>query len=228
MGMRRSLSMLAAAVLGLVAAQAEAGGGGQYGGGQMGRPGAGAPSEADTTPREEKPDAAAKKAYEAAMKALRKARELDVAAADAPNADKRTRALEKASENYYRALDLFTLALSNRGDLSDAWSNVGFIHLRIGAYREAVDDFDHALKQQPGVPDSIEYRAEALLHLHYLEDVQAAYMDLAAHARDRADRLMAFMQKWLSERRADPEGLRATQLDAFDQWLKERLKEASP
>ena len=231
--MRRWLSMTAALCAVLAAAAAAAGGGGQItGAGQMGRPGGPSSSQLDTAPREEKPDAAAKKAYENAMKALRKAKEYDAVAAGAPNADKRIRAEEKASESYYRALDLFTFALANRGDLGEAWSNVGSIHLRIGAYREALDDYDHALKLQPGVPDSIEGRAEALLRLHYLQDVQSAYMDLASHARDHAERLMALMQKWLAERRVDPEGIRPAQLDAFDQWLKDRvkdqLKEASP
>jgi len=217
--------MTAAAYFGLAALTA---GAQMTGAGAQGRPGAGPPSEIDSTPREEKPDAAAKKAFDAGAKSLRKAREFDAAAADAPNSDKRIRAEEKAQEAYYRALDQFTMALSNRGDMADAWSNVGFIHLRIGAYREALDDFDHALKLQPGVPDSIEYRAEALLRLHYLDEARSSYMDLYNHARDRADRLMAFMQKWLAERRNDAEGIRPAQLDAFDQWLNERLKEASP
>lgn len=221
--MRRTVSIAAVMTAVLAAGQA-------LGGGQMGRPGGMVqPQEQlSSEPHQDKADVAAKKAFTAAMKSLTKAQEFDATAATAATEDKRARAAEKANDAYYRALDLFTFALSNQGDLGEAWNKVCGIHLRIGAYREALDDCEHAMKLLPQSTEVVEYRALALLHLHYLDDAEAAYMDLFNHARERADRVLAAMQKWLVERRLDAEGIRPAQLDQFDRWLQERLKAAAP
>ena len=105
--------------------------------------------EIPSTPRVDKPDAAAAKAYKAGMKSLNKAEEYEAAAASAPNEDKKNAALEKKNDAYGRALDQFTEALSNKGDMYEAWNNVGLIHLRLGAYAESVDDYNHTLALQP-------------------------------------------------------------------------------
>ena len=70
----------------------------------------------------EKSDAAAKKAYTAAMKSFNKAGNRCAAAA-ATNPDKKPP--EKMDDTYNRALDQFTEALSNKGDMVQAWNNVG-------------------------------------------------------------------------------------------------------
>ena len=35
---------------------------------------------------------------------------------------------------------------------------IGFIHLHFGAYRESIDDYNHALALKPDLLDAIEYR----------------------------------------------------------------------
>ncbi|HUE09727.1 MAG TPA: hypothetical protein VMQ54_02255 [Steroidobacteraceae bacterium] len=215
----------AAALLNANPALAQMPGGPGGMGGMGGRPGSqpidpsgDQPSLAPT----EKPDAAAKKAFNAGMKSLNKAKDLEAVAASAPNADKKANALEKVGDLYSRALDQFTEALSNKGDMVDAWDNVGYIHLRLGAYAEAVDDYNHVLVLQPELLEAIEHRAEAYLAVDRLDDAKIAYMDLYNHAPKLADQLMQDMQKWLSDHRVDAHGMRPAVVDAFGKWLEER------
>jgi tetratricopeptide (TPR) repeat protein len=194
-------------------------------GGPGGRPGGGMNQpgeEIDTTPRVDKPDAAAKKAYTAGMKSLAKAKDQENQAETAPNEDKKNKALEKMNDAYGRALDQFTEALSNNGDMYEAWNNVGYIHLRLGAYAESVDDYNHTLKLKPDLLEAIEHRAEAYMAIDRLDDVQSAYMDLFNHDRKLADQLMVVMQQWLTNHRANANGMRASDVDAFGKWLQER------
>ncbi|MGO9038270.1 MAG: tetratricopeptide repeat protein [Steroidobacteraceae bacterium] len=206
--------------LALAAGQMMSGGQGQPGG----RPtsSVGQPDEEVSTSSDVKPDVAAKKAYNSAMKALNKAKEYEAMAAAAPNADKKGAALEKMNDNYNKALDLFTEALSNKGDMVEAWDNVGYVHLRLGAYAEAVDDYNHVLALKPDLLEAIAHRAEANLALDRLGDVEVAYMDLFAHAPALATQLMLAMQKWLVEHRDDARGMRPADVAAFDKWLQER------
>jgi tetratricopeptide (TPR) repeat protein len=201
------------------------GGGGIPGGGGLpgGRPGSIDPGgDQPSAPPEVKPDAAAQKAYKAGVKSLAKAHEFEEIAAKAPNADKKTDALVKVNDAYGRALDQFTEALSNKGDMFEAWNNVGYIHLRLGAFNESIDDYNHALALKPDLPEAVEHRAEAFMGVDRLEDAKAAYMDLFNHARPLADQLMATMQKWLEDHHTAANGMRAADIDSFGKWLQER------
>jgi tetratricopeptide (TPR) repeat protein len=195
-------------------------------GGQIpgGRPSMGGPPPDDSPPQQttEKPDIAAAKAYKQAMKSLDKAKEYEAAAASAPNADKKAKALEKVDDAYNRALDQFTEALSNKSDMVESWDHVGYVHLKLGAYREAVDDYNHALTLKPDLLEAVEHRAEAFLAVDRLDDVRIAYMDLFNHAPDLAAQLMTAMQKWISDRQADPRGMRSSDIEAFGKWVSER------
>jgi tetratricopeptide (TPR) repeat protein len=198
-------------------------------GGAQGRVGEIVPhEELDSSPREDKPDVAATKAYKAGLKALAKARDYEAAAEKAGNDDKRAAALEKAGDAYSRALDEFTQALISKSDMYQAWSSVGYVHFRLGAFRESVDDYNHALALKPEYFDAIESRAETYLALNQLDDVKAAYLDLYSRARGPADTLMLAMQRWAAERARDAHGLRPAALEAFGAWLQERERIAKP
>jgi tetratricopeptide (TPR) repeat protein len=200
-------------------------GGGGMGGGGMSRNGAPDPV-LDGTHHDEKPEIAARKAYAAGLKSLNKGKALTEQAQQETNPDKKLAEQSKATEAYYKALDQFTEALSNNGDMVEAWNGAGYVHLHIGAYGEALDDYNHDLKLRPDDMDAIANRAEACLQLGRLDDVRLSYLDLFNHARERADQLMRSMQRWVGERRTDPQGLRATDIDAFRRWIDERLKQA--
>jgi tetratricopeptide (TPR) repeat protein len=230
----RKFVQMAMTVVALMAGAGSVSADPQYGGGMGGGMGGmggmnrnGAPDPVlDGTHHDEKPDIAARKAYASGLKTLNKAKAYAEQAQQETNPDKKLNAQAKANEAYYKALDQFTEALSNNGDLVEAWNGAGFVHLHIGAYGEALDDYNHDLKLRPDDMDAIAGRAEACLQLGRLDDVRLAYLDLFNHARERADQLMRSMQRWLGERRTDPKGLRAGDLDAFQQWIDERLKQA--
>lgn len=195
-------------------------------GSPAGRSGGGPPVDLDRGSAPDKPDVAATRAYKQGAKYLQKGMEYEAAAAKAATPDKRAGELDKAADAYYRALDFFTEALSSNAEMFQAWDSVGYAHLRLGAYRESVDDYDHALKYKPDLEEAILHRAEAYLNLDRLDDVEAAYMDLFSHSRALADELMATMRKWLADHRQDAKGMRPAQIDAFDSWLQERDKVA--
>ena len=198
-------------------------GGGQMPGGRGGMSQAGAPPSTDSPqPSTEKPDAAAKKAFNAGVKSLNRAREFEEVAAKAANPDKKAGAMEKVGDAYNKALDQFTEALSNKGDMVEAWNYAGFVHLRLGAYNESIDDYNHTLALKPDLLEAIENRAEAYMAVDRLDEAKAAYMDLFNHARPLADHLMVAMQKWLETHRAAANGMRAADIDSFGKWLLER------
>jgi tetratricopeptide (TPR) repeat protein len=198
------------------------GGGQMPGRGGMSQPGASQPSTDSPQQSTEKPDAAAKKAFNAGVKSLNRAREFEEVAAKAPNSDKRAGALEKVGDAYNKALDQFTEALSNKGDMVEAWNYAGYVHLRLGAYNESIDDYNHTLALKSDLLDAIEHRGEAYMAVDRLDDAKAAYMDLFNHARPLADQLMMSMQKWLEIHRASANGIRAADIDSFGKWLEER------
>jgi tetratricopeptide (TPR) repeat protein len=224
----KNILLIAAAVAlcGLQARIADAqglpGGGGMGGGrGQM-PPGAGGMPDEPPTPTEEKPDVAVKKALRAATKALDKAKALEADAAATKDPDKKAKDMERVSDQYNIALDEFTEALSHKSDLLEAWDQVGYVHLRLGAYREAIDDYDHTLKLKPELMEAIEHRAEAYLAVDHLDEVKIAYMDLYSHTPDLAAQLMTVMQKWLAARQADPGSSHSAEVEAFGKWVSDR------
>ncbi len=130
--------------------------------------------------------------------------------------------MDKVNDAYGKALDQFTEALRNKGDQAEAWNNVGYIHLRLGANNESIDDYNHALAIKPDLLDAVEHRAEALMAVDRLDDAKASYMDLFSHARPLADQLMLNMQKWLESHRSAANGMRQSDIDAFGKWVQER------
>jgi tetratricopeptide (TPR) repeat protein len=197
---------------------------GGVGGGGRGQapPGAGGLPDEPPNPVEDKPDVAVKKALKAANKALDKAKALEADAAATKDPDKKAKDMDRVSDQYNYALDAFTDALSHKSDLVEAWDQVGYVHLRLGAYREAIDDYNHTLALKPELMEAIEHRAEAYLAVDHLDEVKVAYMDLYNHMPDLAAQLMAAMQKWLAARQADPSGSHNAETEAFAKWVSDR------
>jgi tetratricopeptide (TPR) repeat protein len=210
---------------GMALAQGYPGGAGPMGPSPItGNGGRGAPHEEEitSTPRTEKPDKAAAKAYASGMKNLNKARELEDVIAKSTDPDKKAKAQDKLGDTYGAALDHFTEVLRNKSDMYDAWNEVGFVHLRLGAYRESIDDYNHALTFKPELSVAVANRALAYLMTDRLEEAKSAYMDLFFHERPLADDLLVHMQDWVQRHRAAANGVRPADLDSFDKWVVER------
>jgi tetratricopeptide (TPR) repeat protein len=223
-----SVALLALGIQTQIAhAQGYPGGGGPMGGGMgggMSRGGGGPPPQETmpASPSAEKPDKAAAKAYAAGMKAMNKAHDLEDLIAKSTDPEKKAKAQGKLEDTYGIALDQFTEVLRNKSDMYDAWNQVGYIHLQLGAYRESIDDYDHALKQKSDLRTAVANRALACLMVDRLDDVEAAYMDLYFHERPLADDLMVHMQEWVLRHRTAAQGVRPAEIAAFDKWVTER------
>ncbi|RMH15916.1 MAG: tetratricopeptide repeat protein [Acidobacteria bacterium] len=204
----RPARLLLALGLVLVAADLQAAGGSSS-----------APPPAPVPPQD--PKVLAIQHYNSGVRLREKAAKLEQKLPALPDA-KRAKTERKIAKSYEQAEAEYVRALRLDRGLYKAWSDLGYVLRRQGRYDEALEAYDMALKLEPGYAEAIEYRGEAFLGLNRLEDAKAAYMTLFASDRARADELMGAMKRWLEERRADPRGVEAAELEAFAAWLAER------
>jgi tetratricopeptide (TPR) repeat protein len=165
---------------------------------------------------------AAASAYNAGVRAVGKARDLEAAAARSGAPGQQAKALGQARKAYGAALEQFQLAVKDQADLFQAWNYIGFTQRHLGDYQAALAAYARALELNPSYQEAIEYRAEAYLGLNRIDDAKGAYLDLFRGARPLADQLMEAMRHWISERERDPMGVSDEDLKAFGEWVQER------
>jgi tetratricopeptide (TPR) repeat protein len=186
------------------------GGGGGAGGGSF------------NAPRQMTPEDEAKAAYSQGVRAVKQADRQEQAARDATDEKKIAKARERARKQYTAARSYFARTVRLEPGMHEAWNYVGYTSRKLGEYDVALAAYDRALQINPTYAEAIEYRGEAYLGLHRIEDAKGAYMHLFRDARALADQLMVAMQRWVAARRADA-AVPAAELDAFAQWLDERM-----
>jgi tetratricopeptide (TPR) repeat protein len=184
------------------------------GGGSMDMP--------STSSQSRSPEDDARRSYNAGVKQVEKAKQLEEEAARASDDGKRDKALKKAQGSYEKAAREFERAVSKMPELYEGWNYLGFSRRHLGRYDSALEAYDRALKLKPGYADALEYRGEAYLGLNRLDDARKAYMDLYSSSRKHADQLLGSMQKFVETRRKEPNGLATQQLDEFARWVDER------
>ena len=172
------------------------------------------------TPRN--PDEAAKSAYNAGVKSVKKAQEYDADAAKASTPEKTAKAHEKAQKSYHEAIGSFIDAVGAQPKMYQAWNYLGFANRHLGNYDDALAAYAKALEINPNYPEAIEYRGEAYLGLNQVEEAKGAYMALFRDSRPLADELMVAMHRWADARRQDAQGLSSADVDAFAKWMDER------
>jgi tetratricopeptide (TPR) repeat protein len=160
-------------------------------------------------PRMQKPQDAARFAFNDGLSALKKADKLSGKGKD-------------ASKQYARARDEFTEALRNVSTMHEAWNGLGYSLRKLGDYENALLAYDKALSIRPSYPEAMEYRGEAYLALNRVDDAKQAYLDLYAGNRKLADQLLVAMQKWVEVNRGA--GADASMVDSLDQWVQERAR----
>ncbi len=140
--------------------------------------------------------------------------------------DERERAkLErKIEKEYEKAIRAYRSAIESNPEMHQAFSSLGYALRKTGRFDESLEAYDRALELEPGYPEAIEYRAEAYLGLNRLQEAKEAYMQLFRDDRERADELMAAMENWLEDRRADARGVDAATIESFASWVEERQK----
>ncbi len=168
------------------------------------------------------PEQEAKSAYNLGLKHRDKAWGYEDKAKEAGSDEEREKLLGKALKQYQKAIPLFEEATETLGTFHQAFSSLGYAYRKSGEHEKALVAYDKALDLAPFYGEAIEYRAEAYLGLHRIDDAKEAYMQLFGSNRELADQLMQAMEAWLAERREDPAGLSTDTLDAFGTWLQER------
>jgi tetratricopeptide (TPR) repeat protein len=129
---------------------------------------------------------------------------------------------KKAREEYDKALKDFAKAAKLNPSMPQAYNGMGFSYRKLGDYAKALENYDRALQLAPNFPDAIEYRGEAYLGLNRLDDAKQAYLTLFAMDRKQADSLMTAMKDYVAKKKADPVGVDAAALSAFENWIAER------
>jgi tetratricopeptide (TPR) repeat protein len=169
---------------------------------------------------------AARLAYNVGYEDFEKAQATEAAAAKLTGAPAKA-AQAQALQSYATARKQFEAATKADPSLKEAWNLVGYTSRRLGEYDKSLAAYERALALNPTYSEAIEYRAEAYLALNRLDDAKAAYLTLLANARPHAAVLLQSMQQWLAERRKQPAGVAAADLDAFARWVDERAAVAS-
>ena len=165
---------------------------------------------------------AAKSAYNAGIRNVKKAQEYDAEAAKASTPEKAAKAHEKAQKSYHDSLGSFIDAVGADPKMYEAWNYLGFANRHLGNYEDALGAYAKALDINPTFPNALEYRGEAYLGLNQIEEAKGAYMALFGASRPLADELMVAMHRWADARRQDAQGLSSADVEAFTKWMDER------
>lgn len=180
------------------------------------------PSMADNS---RTPEDMAREAYNSGIDHRDKGRKLEDQAATQPkDADKN---LQKAKDEYTKALKDFQRASDLNPALYQAYNGMGYAYRKTGDYVKALQNYDMALKLAPGFPDAVEYRGEAYLGLNRIDDAKQAYMTLFASDRKQADALLKAMTDWVAKHQTSAAGTDPAAVSAFSDWIKERAQIAS-
>jgi tetratricopeptide (TPR) repeat protein len=188
------------------------------GGGAMSAPSAPMPE------RERSPDDMARESYNDGVRYIHKADDAENDATKAAaDAAKHQKLADKSADYYRKALAKFQDAVQILPDMYQSWNYIGYAQRHLGIYDEALAAYDHALTLKPDYAEAIEYRGHAYLGLNRLDDAKNAYLALFPANRKLAGQLLGGMQSYLTAHRAAPAGSDATALEAFAEWVDERI-----
>jgi tetratricopeptide (TPR) repeat protein len=129
---------------------------------------------------------------------------------------------KQARKEYEAAFKDFQVAAAAAPDNYRAHNGAGYSLRKLGDYERALESYERAVALAPSSSEAIEYRAEAYLGLNRLNDAKQAYMHLFVHDRTASNVLMKAMKAWVETHRAQPAGVDAATVDAFDTWVRER------
>jgi tetratricopeptide (TPR) repeat protein len=168
------------------------------------------------------PESMAVDAYNSGIRHRDRAIKADSEALKQKKPEDRLKREKTAREEYGKALKDFQKAAELNPGLPQAFNGMGYSYRKLGDFEKALASYDQALKLNPRFLDAIEYRAEAYLGLHRIEDAKSAYLTLFGMDRKQAETLMAAMREYVAKKKTDPAGVDAAALSAFEAWIAER------
>ncbi len=132
----------------------------------------------------------------------------------------RDKALAKAEKEFAKAIKKQGEAIQYNPQNYKAANELGYALRKTGDFRKAIGAYNYSLKINPNFHEAIEYRAEALLALGFLEETKQEYLRLFRDARPLADQLMAAMQAWVAGKGDELSEAEAS----FVSWVEERQR----
>jgi len=180
------------------------------------------PSSGSIPARPMTPEERANEAYNSGIEHRDKGNKAEKDALNAKKPEDRVKSEGKAKSEYEKALKDFEKATGFSNAHFAAYNGMGYSYRKLGDYKKALEMYDKALQLAPGFSDAVEYRGEAYLGLNRIDDAKQAYLELLGLNRANADMLMTAMRAWITARRAEPAGVDAATIDAFEGWVKER------
>jgi len=187
--------------------------------------GGGSSSSSSTSMAERTPEEMARDSYNSGIGHRDKGDKLE--AQTAKDDKEKVKNLEKAKDEYTKAMKDFEKASTLLPTMYQAYNGLGYTSRKTGDYAKALQMYDKALALAPGFPDAIEYRGVAYLKLNRIEDAKKAYLDLFARDRKQADQLMQAMTQWVNEHQKDAAGVDASTVTGLSTWIQERAKIAT-
>jgi tetratricopeptide (TPR) repeat protein len=191
---------------------------------------AAAPPPASAAPNPKKEREQALKALEIYNEGVKVIADADAATARASTASdprERTKYQDKARATFTNALTKFQRAVELNPNLYQAWNYIGYSSRNLGDYSGALQAYDQALTLNPTYVEAIEYRGRAYLGLGRTVEAQTAYLTLFASDRELANKLLAAMRDWVSEKRAAPGAVEPAKIEEFAKWIDERSRIAA-
>ncbi|MEM7220935.1 MAG: tetratricopeptide repeat protein [Pseudomonadota bacterium] len=188
--------------------------------------GGGGGASAPVQSRPSSPEQLAEAAYERGLKHKErawKAQEKAGAARDAGKDKRAKRYDERAEREFKKAQAEFASVLKALPEHFKAANELGYTLRQLGDYENAIGAYNYALKVHPEFYQAIEYRAEALLALAFYAETRDSYLTLFEHDRPLADTLMAKLQAWAAEQRADNR-MPSARARQFLEWLDTRAE----
>lgn len=176
-----------------------------------------------TVPSADPADQAAE-AYNRGLESRDKAWKLEKKAASSTDTKEQSKLNAKAQKEYAKAIRAFRSATEADPRMHQAFSSLGYALRKTSQYEDSLVAYNEALELEPSYTEAIEYRAEAYLGLDRLDEAKEAYMRLFRDDRERAEELMAAMQRWVENRQADPAGLDPATIDEFSIWMRDRAE----
>jgi tetratricopeptide (TPR) repeat protein len=173
------------------------------------------------------PEEKAVASYEAGIKHRDKAAKYELKAVDEMSDKKYAKLQKKINKEYGRAVDDYEKAVGHYPRFYQAFSSLGYSLRKLGQFEESLVAYNQSLEINPYYDEAIEYRGEAYLGLNRIDEAKEAYMELFQNDRVLADQLIAAMLSWVANRRDDANGLDATVVEQFAEWVEQRNELAS-
>ncbi len=158
--------------------------------------------------------------FNSGLRELNRGEKLLEKAGSTSNPEKAEKLKGKASDALSAAASEFTEAIGFAPDLHEAYASLGRALRLLGQYPNALKVHSVALNKFPNDEENFKGWSETIVGLSMLGDATRAYSQYLESHPERSAQLMALLEDWLEEKRADPETLEAEDIDRLATWIK--------